>query len=70
MIFSKDIEKICAYCEYGKTIVGTDDIICAKKGLVRADFTCKKFLYSPLRRTPPKPLQADFKSLNLPKLED
>ncbi|MBQ6823983.1 MAG: hypothetical protein IJP27_04980 [Clostridia bacterium] len=70
MIFSKEIEKICAYCEYGKPIIGTDDIICPKKGLVRADSCCKKFLYSPLRRTPPKPLTPDFSNLNLPNLED
>ena len=70
MIFSKEIEKICAYCEHGKSIHGTDDIICPKKGLVRADYSCKKFLYSPLRRTPPKPFEPDFKGLELPKLED
>lgn len=70
MIFSKEIEKICAYCEYGKTIHGTEDIICPKKGLVRADHSCKKFLYSPLRRKPPKPLNPDFKSIELPSLDD
>ncbi len=70
MIFSKEIEKICAYCEHGKAIHGTDDIICPKKGLVRATHSCKKFLYSPLRRTPPKPMQPDFKGLNLPSLDD
>ena len=70
MIFSKEIEKICAYCEFGKPIFGTDDIICPKKGLVRADHSCKKFLYSPLRRTPPKPIEHDFKALDLPELDD
>jgi hypothetical protein len=70
MIFSADIEKICAYCEYGKPIFGTDDVICSKKGLVRADHFCKKFLYTPLRRTPPKPMEPDFKGLNLPSLDD
>ncbi len=70
MIFSKEIEQICAYCEHGKPILGTEDIICPKKGLVKADFKCKKFVYTPLRRTPPKPLQPDFKKLSLPSLED
>ena len=55
MIFSKDVEKICAYCEHGKPILGTEDIICEKKGLVRADYCCRKFLYTPLRRKPPRP---------------
>lgn len=70
MIFSKEIEKICAYCEHGRPILGTDDVICSKKGLKKADSRCRKFLYTPLRRTPPAPLTPDFKNLNLPKLED
>jgi hypothetical protein len=70
MIFSKDIEKICAHCEHGKSIFGTDDVICAKKGLVKAEGHCSKFLYSPLRRIPPKPLNPDFKSIILPDLDD
>ena len=70
MIFSKDIDKICAYCEHGKPILGTDDIICSKKGLVKADGCCKKFLYTPQRRTPPKPLNPDFKRIEMPNLED
>ena len=70
MIFSKEVEKICAYCEHGCPIYGTDDVICAKKGLVRANFRCKKFLYTPLRRVPPKPTAPDFQALDLPPLED
>ncbi len=70
MIFSKEIDKICAYCEHGKPILGTEDVICPKKGLVKADGHCSKFLYTPLRRTPPKPFNPDFKSLDLPNLED
>lgn len=70
MIFSADIEKICAYCEHGKPILGTEDIICSKKGLVKAHGHCPKFLYTPLRRTPPKPYTPDFKSIELPNLDD
>ncbi|MBQ7971228.1 MAG: hypothetical protein IJ294_02620 [Clostridia bacterium] len=70
MIFSADIEKICAHCEHGKPILGTEDIICSKKGLVKAHGHCSKFLYTPLRRTPPKPYTPDFKGLDLPDLDD
>ena len=52
MIFSKDITPMCLYCEKGKKIYGTDDVICAKKGLVKADFHCKRFVYTPLKRKP------------------
>ena len=68
MIFSKEIEKVCAHCEHGKRIHGTEDVICSKKGLFKGDFSCKKFLYTPLHRTPPKAL--NFGKINLPSLED
>lgn len=54
MIFSKDITPVCAYCEHGHRIVSTDDIVCAKKGIVKASYGCRKFRYTPLKRVPPK----------------
>ena len=54
MIFSKDITPMCLYCEHGKKIMTTDDVICEKKGLVKADYCCKKFRYTPINRIPPK----------------
>ncbi len=54
MIFSKDIIPMCIYCEHGKKIIATDDIICSKKGIVKPDYCCKKFKYTPLNRIPPK----------------
>ena len=54
MIFSKDITPVCAYCEHARKITSTDDVICDKKGIVRADSSCRKFRYTPLNRIPPK----------------
>lgn len=54
MIFSKDIEPMCLYCEHGKKIMATEDIICPKKGIVKPDFSCRKFKYTPINRIPPK----------------
>ena len=54
MIFSKDITPMCLYCEHGKQIHSTDDVICDKKGIVKADYHCRKFVYTPINRTPPK----------------
>ena len=53
MIFSKEIVPMCIYCEHGRKIMATDDIICAKKGIVRPDYCCRKFKYTPLNRIPP-----------------
>lgn len=54
MIFSKDIVPMCIYCEHGKKIMATEDIVCSKNGLVKPDFCCKKFKYTPINRIPPK----------------
>ena len=54
MIFSKDIEPMCLYCEHGKRILATDDIICKKKGIVSPEGRCRKFKYTPINRIPPK----------------
>lgn len=53
MIFSKEITPVCAYCEFGQQIIGTDDVLCKKKGVVKAGDCCRKFRYTPLKRTPP-----------------
>lgn len=52
MIFSKNIEKCCAYCTHADPIILKDQVLCPKMGIVRADFCCRKFLYSPLKRSP------------------
>ncbi len=48
--------KICAYCEYAKVLPTADgeenDMICEKKGVVRADHACRKFKYDLLKRAP------------------
>ncbi len=54
MIFSKDILPICAYCEHGRQIVSTNDVLCSKKGVVSAEHSCRKFRYDPFSRIPPK----------------
>lgn len=43
MIFSKDITPVCAYCEHGRQIMSTDDVICEKKGIVKASYGCRRF---------------------------
>ena len=59
MVFRKDMEPRCGYCSYGSPAEeGT--VICRKRGIVLESDACRKFKYDPLRRTPPKPLQADF----------
>ena len=49
----KDIpEKICAFCENGVRMLDSDSVLCKKKGPVRADFHCRKFVFDPLKENP------------------
>ena len=59
MLFQKDIDPRCAYCKQGAPLDG-ERVICVKKGVVSAAGSCRSFRYDPLKRTPPKPLKADF----------
>jgi len=59
MLFRKKIERSCSYCVYGANI-GDDHILCSKKGLRTLDSQCRKFIYDPCKRVPPKPKALDF----------
>ena len=60
MIFSKNIEKCCAYCEKATKIAFREQVLCPHKGIVDASSVCRKFVYTPLKRTPaPFKLQKD-----------
>ena len=54
--FDKDIPPHCEYCDFGKRAKDGNKVLCDKRGLVDADFSCAKFVYSPLKRIPAKQL--------------
>ena len=62
MLFRKDIEPRCAYCERG-TQLDEDKILCSKKGVVSPGSSCRSFRYDPLKRVPPPPVVPDFSRL-------
>jgi hypothetical protein len=51
----KMIEKRCCYCEYAAPIHETTGYICNKKGIVPYNFSCKKFVFDPLKLSPMLP---------------
>lgn len=63
MLFDKNIEPRCAYCQRA-TPLHEDQMLCVKKGIVACSGSCRRFRYDPLKRTPPKPYAASFKHLN------
>ena len=64
MLFEKDIEPRCAYCKRG-SLLGEDQVICLKRGIMSAAGSCRAFRYDPLKPVPPRPA-----ALDLSRLED
>lgn len=62
MLFRKNIEPRCCYCQHGTTI-SEDRVACLKKGIVSAGFQCRSFVYDPVQRIPPQVAQPDFSKL-------
>ena len=66
-IFDKNISPACEYCEYGSKSRDNAMILCKKKGIVSPFYSCNKFVYNPIQRTPkrrpdmPKFSKEDFK---------
>ena len=50
------VERVCAFCEFAMPLPTPDgeesDMICEKRGVVRADHVCGKFRYDLLKRAP------------------
>ena len=62
MLFRKDIEPRCAYCQHG-TDIGDDAVVCLKKGVMQAGGHCGSFRYDPFKRIPPQQAEPDFSKL-------
>jgi len=62
------LEKRCCYCEYATAIRETTGYICNKKGVVPYNFSCRKFVFDPLKLSPilpAKPLQFSLEDFQL-----
>ena len=55
--FDKKIEPKCDYCSFGKRTKDGNRVLCEKRGLVEQNYSCKAFIYSPLKRIPVKQLR-------------
>ena len=55
MLYRDDLEACCAYCRSGHPL-GDGEIVCERRGIVRADGSCSRFRYDPLRRVPGRPV--------------
>ena len=55
--FDKGMTPKCDYCQNGKRARDGNKVLCEKRGLVEQNYSCKAFIYSPLKRIPVKQLR-------------
>ena len=63
MLFRRDIEPRCAYCQRGNAI-SEREVVCRRKGVVAAEFHCTRFKYNPFKRVPPRPVKLETSKLS------
>lgn len=49
MLFEKNIDPRCAYCQWA-TPLDEGELMCVKKGIVTCSGSCRRFRYDPLKR--------------------
>ena len=53
-LFRKNLEKRCAYCANG-TMLNEREVACPHHGVTDCAYHCRRFVYDPLKRVPPRP---------------
>ncbi len=53
MLFSKNIEHRCEFCQHGKKI-NDDEALCKHHGIVSLGYKCRKYSYDATKRIPPE----------------
>lgn len=55
-LFGSNILPSCQYCEKALRVMAKhNQVLCEKYGVVKADYSCRHFVYDPLWRVPIKP---------------
>ena len=55
-----ELECFCRFCQFSAELADGEKLLCEKKGIVSAEYVCRKFAYDPLKREP-KRLSRDVK---------
>ncbi|MBQ8250026.1 MAG: hypothetical protein IJY93_09165 [Clostridia bacterium] len=51
---NSETPKFCEFCRYAEVLSGTEDMLCKHKGAVDREYSCRRFIYDPLKRVPRK----------------
>lgn len=57
LLNKKSIPPACEYCAHGTKAPDGKTILCAKKGVMRYNSSCRKYVYDPLKRQPKLPME-------------
>ena len=63
MLFRKNIDPRCAYCQRGQ-MINEREVACVKKGIVQMEDHCRAFKYDPLKWVPPRPAALNTSKLS------
>ena len=64
MLFEKKMDPRCSYCSRSARL-DDETVMCIKKGVVPAGYSCRSFKYDPLKRVP-----VHLKPLDFSKFDD
>jgi len=45
-------DSVCEHCRYGKAAPDGSSVLCAVRGVMRRQSSCKKYEYDPVKRVP------------------
>jgi len=60
-----EIERFCAFCEHASPLIDENDMLCFHRGVVGKRFTCRKFIYDPLKRKPRRKIVSEPEQLSM-----
>lgn len=60
MFFRKKMPRSCTYC-LNATKLNDEEVLCIKRGVVSNEKACRKFIYDPCKRIPPKVKAQNFR---------
>ena len=58
-----DEERSCAFCRFAQPVTDRDEMLCRKKGIVPGEYSCRAFIYDPLKRVPRRAPAIDLPEL-------
>lgn len=57
--FGARIDPACEYCKFGTLAQTKTSVLCSKQGLVDLKYSCKKWVYDPIKRVPKRQIERD-----------